>query len=206
MGQPPKARARILGANGKEMMQEWSPEGFVQPATMPTSVVNLSEGNAAAEHMHAKSEEEIERELESRGKKWHRCPICSTPYETLDYMQKCASQPLIRVVKNALESNGWVADEPVTFIADNRRSGRHRRRMEMVGIMSEWYFVRTPRGHEEMPLVLWHPYPAMYSGGQPPLSEMWKSLLLCAGQENKEGIMTAFPEFTRKPGDRRGTI
>jgi len=206
MAKPPKARARILGADGKEMMREWAPEGFVQPTTMPTSVVNLSPDSAGAEHMHVKSEEEIERELEMRGKKWHRCPICSTPYGTQNDMQRCASQPLITVVKDALESNGWVKSEPVMFLADNMAKGQKRKRMEVTGIMDEWLFVRTPRGHEEMPLVLWHPYPQAFPGEQPPLDEMWTSLLVCVGHENKEGIMTALPVFTRKPSDRRGSI
>lgn len=205
--QPPQARARIVGADGNDLMRDWMPPGFVQPANMPTSIVNLSPNAEGSEHIHQMAEREVEQMMEKRGKKWHRCPICSTPFDTRGNMQRCASQPLVSIVRNHLESNGWVDDASVEFVADNMASDRRRRkRIGVTGIMSEWRFVRTPRGHEEMPLVLWHPYPQMFPDGTPPHGELWRSILVCVGQENQAGQMTALPWFTRKPGDRRGSL
>ena len=203
--QPPQARARIVGADGNYLMREWSPPGFVQPASMPTSVVNLSPGAEGSAHLHEMAEKEIEQMLKKRGKKWHRCPICSTPYETKDTMQRCAAQTIVTIVKSSLESRGWVPDAPVEFVADNMNQ-RNRRRISVTGLFEDWRFVRTPRGHEEMPLVRWHPYPQMFPNDQVPWEQMWQSLLVCVGLENQDGVMTALPWFTRKPSDRRGSL
>lgn len=204
---PPQARARIVGADGTDLMRDWSPPGFTQPAAMPTSVVNLSPGAGGSEHIHQMAEKEVEQLAEKHGKKSYSCPICSTPYKTKQFMQRCVTQPLVTRVRDYLERNGWVEDEPVEFIADNMHPDRRKRkRIGVTGILADWRFVRSPNGHEPMPLVLWHPYPDVYPGGTPPNVEMWKSILVCVGQEHQTGVMTALPWFTRKPGDRRGSL
>lgn len=195
------SRPTLYGAGGEELYHNWTPPDYAEPDFSSQSIVGL--GDSPRVHQHADmSDEEYADKLKKAG--MHRCKICGVPYKTKQGAERCFASETVTIVRDYL---GLGKGDPIIFVADNKHPDRRkRRRVEFRGVVDEWKFVRTKRGHEEMPVVLWHPYPSAFPNGEAPASELWRSLLVCVGVENGSGVMTALPWFTVRPTDRRRSI
>lgn len=94
-----------------------------------------------------------------------RCPICGTPYATEEDMKVCVGQPVDRTVQANL---GVDVGDAITFVYMPRKleelifSGKVKEAdvpdtemQKFNGSVSRWIMVRTPRGHEALPVVIW---------------------------------------------------
>lgn len=153
------------------MPSGWTPPGYKRPEKTPNAVVSLSR---SLDHL-AKTGKTVEPTF--------RCPICGVTYESQEAMQHCASIEFDRTVKRNL---GVDIGDPISFAVIDKRG----RRATARGEVKEWLVMRTPRGHEEMPLVVWKGFP----------NKIYETLLVPAAPNN---VMTAVPQFTRRFGSNK---
>ena len=132
----------------------WLPPGMEVPKQTPTSVIALSPSLAHLAVNGSKKQQDV----------W-RCPVCGTPYKTQAEMGVCAEQPFDRTVQNSL---GLDVGDPITFLYIPRKVedlifAKRIREDEVpdkdlpkfIGKIVKWIAVRSPRGHEPMPVVQW---------------------------------------------------
>jgi len=149
--------ANIINPGGSDF-DKWQPPGMVTPRQTPRDVIALSPSLAHLTKIGAgKKQQDV----------W-RCPICGTPYASQVDMEVCAQQPVDRTVQSSL---GVDIGDAVKFLYMPRKledlvfAGRVREQdivdrdmPEFTGTLRKWIQVRSPRGHEPLPVVRWiHP-------------------------------------------------